>query len=82
MDGVLALTILLWVGGLAFTGLLPAKVDAFLPVVIGAMVIHRLLVVLEHQRREPERGESSRLDLATDVVTHVARRPAAGSHAA
>ncbi len=84
MDVVLAFMVVFWIVGLTFTGVVPAAVEAFMPVVIGVLVIHRLLVVLEHQRHDHRRNQASarRGDVAADIAAHLGSRTTPGSHAA
>ncbi|MEO5653364.1 MAG: hypothetical protein ABIN79_00695 [Marmoricola sp.] len=84
MDTVLAFMIVFWIAGLSFSGVVPAQAEAILPVIIGVLVVHRLLVVLERHRRDPEPGHvpSRRSDVALDVSSHLRRRTPEGTHAA
>jgi hypothetical protein len=52
MDGVLALTVVLWVGAVTLTEVVPSRLGWVLSLVIGVVGVHRLLVTLERQRRQ------------------------------
>lgn len=82
MDTVLAFMIVFWVAGLTFVDVIPARAEAFMPVIIGVLVIHRLLVVLEHQRRDHHPASARRSDVAVDVAAHLAPRASERTHAA
>ena len=77
MDLVLISTALLWVASLSLDDLLPVHARWVLPVVMVAMVVHRVLVGVERRRRERS-GLAAQREMARAAV----RRAPADAHAA
>ncbi len=50
LDGVLAVSVVIWIGSLV-TAALPARAHWVLALVVGAMVLHRALVAVERRYR-------------------------------
>ena len=52
MDAVIAVSVLVWIAGLAGFGPSPTGARWVLPAVIGVMIVHRVLVAFEGKRRQ------------------------------